>query len=88
MDSIHLENKNLHLHGCNNESSCDVDDHEKGWCDHSDDGNVGDVRETDPSEWNDILEADNEPHLTKPLMMHGKLLGTKFPLFRKALGEN
>jgi hypothetical protein len=55
MNSIHLEN--MTLYDDSDESSCDVDDHEKGWCDHSDDGNMGDVRETDLSQWNDVVDS-------------------------------
>jgi hypothetical protein len=52
MNSTHLEN--MSLHDCSRKPSSDVDDREKGWCDQSDNGNMGDVRETDLSEWNNM----------------------------------
>ena len=48
---------NMSLHDCSDKSSCDVNEHEQGWCDLSNDGNMGDVRETDLSDWNDIVYA-------------------------------
>jgi hypothetical protein len=68
-------------------SSCDVDDHEKGWCDHSNNGNVGDVTETDLSEWNDIVDAYTVATFDQATHDAWELLGTTFPLSSKTSQE-
>jgi hypothetical protein len=55
MESINLTNFNLNE--CSDESSysCNVEDHNKGWCDDFEVEIIKEATETDPPEWNDIL---------------------------------